>query len=153
MSLIQIILLAVAIGFSAAVYDAFKRRMKRKSAAQKEGHEPAKKRRIVGHEAAEQATPMATRTIAPAFAEATDWSQYDQPAFQRKKTQKKRTPKSVKKSDAQPASNNTNDAKPAQSAPASRNKTRGMTPQQQMEEFRANSAARSANQKAQYEEV
>lgn len=103
------------------------------------------KKGIVGHE---QATPMAVRTLAPAFAEQTDWSQFEQPAFLRKKTQKPARKRNTQKAEA-PV-----DAKPAQSkqastpaaetatAPAAAKKTR-QTPQQQMEEFRQNSRNRS----------
>lgn len=98
-----------------------------------------KRSRIVGHE---QATPMATR-IAPAFAEQTDWSQFDQPAFLRiKKPQKKSNKRAAHKAEA-PV-----DATPAQSkpatAPAAGKKVRP-TPQQAMDEFRANAKAREAN--------
>lgn len=105
-----------------------------------------KRSHIVGHE---QATPMATR-IAPAFAEQTDWSQFDQPAFLRnKKPQKKNSKRVAQKAEA-PV-----DAAPAQSkpvtAPAAVKKAR-KTPQQEMEEFRANAKAREAAKPA-YEQV
>lgn len=103
-------------------------------------------RRIVGHEKAEQATPMATRTMAPAFAEVTDWTEYDKPAYERKKpAPKKRTPKK-----AAPA--NVEVTVPAQSKTATKTKATKQTPQQAMDEFRQNAANRASGN-ARYEEV
>ncbi len=102
------------------------------------------KKGIVGHE---QATPMAVRTLAPAFAEQTDWSQFEQPAFLRKKAKparKRNTQKAEAPVDAKPAQSKQASTPAAETAtaPAAVKKTR-QTPQQQMEEFRQNSKNRS----------
>jgi len=121
-------------------------RNKKESTSNQPQEKKEKRSHIVGHE---QATPMATR-IAPAFAEQTDWSQFDQPAFLRnKKPQKKNSKRVAQKAEA-PV-----DAAPAQSkpvtAPAAVKKAR-KTPQQEMDEFRANAKAREAAKPA-YEQV
>jgi hypothetical protein len=98
-----------------------------------------KGRNIVGHE---QATPMAVRTVAPAFAEETDWSVYEQPSFLRNKKQKTSRKRNTQKAEA-PV-----EAKPAERKQTSTKPQRRQTPQQQMEEFRENVRNRSNEQPA-----
>lgn len=143
-SILHILLIIIVCAIAASVIQPF--RGKKGDVSNEKQDKEVKRSHIVGHE---QATPMATR-IAPAFAEQTDWSQFDQPTFLRvKKPQKKSSKRATQKAEA-PA-----DVKPAQSKPATAPETvkkARKTPQQEMDEFRANAKAREAAKPA-YEQV
>lgn len=102
---------------------------------------------IVGHEPAKPVVKvMAVKTIEPAFAEQTDWSEFDQPAYLRKKKKSSRKQRKPLKAEAPVV------AEPANSEPAPAKQQKRLTPQQQMEEFRENAKRRRAN-KPSFEEI
>lgn len=99
-----------------------------------------------------QATPNPDiPSRAPVFAEATDWSEYDEPAYLRKKSKAKPQPEKTheKVKEANPSSQKEQKSKPQQQSSAP---TKRQTPKSQMDDFRKN-ASKRRDEGATYQEV
>lgn len=144
-SIFHIIALVLVVMLIANVFKPFKKQ--KQENGEIVGHtkpEPQAKSKAKA-EAKPQAVPMDCMTIAPAFAEATDWSAYDQPTFLRNK----RGEEADVKEEAPAKAKAPVEAKPANRKPATQAKA---TPQQQMQAFKANANSRR-NTKASFEEI
>lgn len=99
-----------------------------------------------------QATPNpALASRAPVFAEETDWSEYDEPAYLRKKgkakPQSEKNQEKVKEANPSSHKEQKSNSQQQSSAPAKR-----QTPKAQMEDFRKN-ASKRRGEGATYQEV
>jgi FtsZ-interacting cell division protein ZipA len=105
--------------------------------------------RVARNKAKPMATPSGMPAMRPAFAEETDWSEFDEPAYLRKQMKKTAQPKKVDK--VQEIETPAETAQPK--ADQQQKPRRRSTPKEQMDDFKKHVKNRRSEQSATYEEI